>query len=58
MFSNEELKEDFSHLCGSQIYFNHASCGPMSRPVKNVLENLIKEKSKDEINNYAKHMPD
>ena len=54
MFSNEELKEDFSHLCSSQIYFNHASCGPMSRPVKNVLENLIKEKSKDEINNYAK----
>lgn len=54
MFSNKELKEDFSHLRSSQIYFNHASCGPMSRPVKNVLENLIKEKSKDEINNYAK----
>ena len=54
MFNPDELREDFPHLKSGQIYFNHASCGPMSNPVRIALENLIKHKSKDEINNYSK----
>ncbi len=54
MFNPDELREDFPHLQSRQTYFNHASCGPMSKPVRNALENLIKDKSEDEINNYSK----
>lgn len=46
------LIDDYPHLSTGQIYFNHASCGPISKNVKTALEMLIQNNSSDKINDY------
>jgi selenocysteine lyase/cysteine desulfurase len=52
--NSEEIKKNFPHLSEDQIYFNHASCGPMCANVKKVLGELILEKSSNHINDYSR----
>jgi len=42
----------FPHLQSEMIYFNHASTGPLSIPVKNTLEKLLEERSSNKIDDY------
>jgi selenocysteine lyase/cysteine desulfurase len=52
VIDSNKIPRDFPHLQSGQIYFNHASCAPMNRSVKIALEELIRKKTNDAVNDY------
>ena len=52
----DEVRELFPHLKTGKIYFNHASTGPMSERVKDKLDDLIKDRSGDKIDDYKEYL--
>lgn len=57
MLSNSQIEEArslFPHTNNGMIYFNHASTGPMSKPVIEALNEYIKLRSEEKIDDYKK----
>ncbi len=48
----EKARSYFPFLKNNIIYFNHAAAGPLSLKVKDALDNLIKEKSESNIDDF------
>jgi selenocysteine lyase/cysteine desulfurase len=51
--NKSEVRNKFPYLDNGIIYFNHAATGPFSSIVVNRLSNMLKEKSKYNIDDYA-----
>ncbi len=49
-----KIRENFPYLKTGKIYLNHASTGPVIKPVKEKLTEIIIEKSETDIDNYKK----
>ncbi len=52
MIDKESIRKHFKYLQNKTIYFNHASTGPMPDFVVNAVNNYLKERSENEIDNY------
>ncbi len=47
-----EIRKTFPHIEAGQIYFNHASMGPISLPVREELNNFLDSRSTDLKNSF------
>lgn len=50
----EEIRKGFAHISDGQVYFNHASVGPISQKVRSVIDEHINDRSRGQIDNFAK----
>lgn len=50
--SIEEIRKLFPYIAHGKIYFNHASIGPLSRPVLSQLNEYLYERSTSKIKNF------
>ena len=48
----QQVRNLFPYLRTGRIYFNHASTGPMSLKVKNILDKILTERSESDIDNF------
>ena len=48
----EQVREFFPHIKTGKIYFNHASTGPFSKPVIDVVNEYLLQRSETDIDNY------
>jgi selenocysteine lyase/cysteine desulfurase len=51
-----KIRENFPYLKTGKIYLNHAATGPIIKPVKDKLIEVISEKSETEIDNFKKFL--
>jgi selenocysteine lyase/cysteine desulfurase len=52
MLNINEVRNLFPHIERGKIYFNHASTGPLSRPVLDSINKVLYEKSETNIDEY------
>lgn len=47
-----EIRNYFPYLLNKIIYFNHASTGPISKPVINIINSVLAERSQSKMDDY------
>lgn len=52
----EEVRSNFTHLEPNSAYFNHASVGPLSKPVRAAIDEHLTDRGGREIDNFPKFL--